>query len=143
MDGRPPESLVDARAVRFERVAIAVLLLGGFVFKIIWVIPGLAVVLAVAVGFGARGNVFFQVFQAVAEGRLRGTATMEPARAARFSELFAVAVLTIATLFFAISLNLLAWLVALIEAGICALHASTGLSVEAAIRDRLRNRRNG
>jgi hypothetical protein len=140
MEAGPPESRVDARSVRFERVAIAILLLGAFVFqrKVVWVVPSLAVLLAVAVGFGARGNVFTQIFKAVVEGRLKPATTTEPAGAVRFSELFAVATLTVATLLFAVDLNPIAWLVTLFEAGISALHASTGLSVEAAVRDRLR-----
>lgn len=137
MDARPPEPLVDARSVRFERVAVAVLLLGGYVFGIIWVIPGLATVLAVGLGFGVRGNLFVRLFQGVAEGRLRPATAMEAAATMRFSELFGVAALSVATLLIVVGLGGLAWVVALIEAGICALHATTGLSVEGAVRDRL------
>jgi hypothetical protein len=141
MDARAPEPVVDTRVVRFELAALALVLLGGFVFQVIWVIPGLTVLMAVAVGFGARANVFRQVFQAVAEGRLAPTTTTEPATALRFSELFALVLLSIATLFFAAGLGGVAWFVALIEAGIGAVHASTGLSVEAALRERLFGKR--
>ena len=141
MEAGPPEPLVDERSVRFERVAIAILLLGAFVFRVFLVVPSLAVLLAVALGFGARGNVFTQIFKAVLEGRLKPAAATEAAGVVRFSELFAVAALSLATLLFAIHLNPIAWLVTLFEAGISALHASTGLSVEAAVLERLREGR--
>jgi hypothetical protein len=43
-------------------------------------------------------------------------------------------VLTISTLFYVVGVSPLAWLVALIEAGVCALQATTGISVEGAVR---------
>jgi hypothetical protein len=141
MDAKAPEPQLDARSVRFELAAMAVVLLGGYVFGVIWVIPGLAVVVAVGLGFGSRANIFGRLYRIVVADRLKPSAATEPAAAVRFAELFAVAVLTVATLLFAAGLSPLAWLVALVEAAICALHASTGLSVEAAVHDRLRGRR--
>jgi hypothetical protein len=137
MDASPPEPLVDARAVRFELAAVAVVLLGGFVFRVMWVVPGLAIVLAAGVGFGARANVLRQIFAVLTEGRSRAVTATESARAVRFSELFALATLSLATLVFALGIGGAAWLVALIEAGVCAVHATTGMSVEAAVRARL------
>lgn len=141
MDERPPEPQVDARSVRVELGAMTVLLLGGYVFGIIYVIPGLAVVLALALGFGPKGNLFRRLFEGLAGSRFKPAAAMEPAGVVRFSELFGLAVLSVATLFWIVGLGPLAWLAALIEAGICALHATTGLSVEAAVRDRLLGKR--
>jgi hypothetical protein len=132
---------MDARSARFELAAIAVVLLGGYVFGIVWVIPALAVVLAAGLGFGPRANVFARLFQVVVADRLRPAASTEPAAAFRFSELFAVVMLSVATLMFIIGLKLLIWPVALAEAGISALHATTGVSVEAAVRDRIRSSR--
>jgi hypothetical protein len=145
MDAEAPEPQIDGRAARFELVAIAVVVLGGYVFQNVWVIPGLAVVLAAGVGFGARANLFNQLVQIVIADRLKPLAgpvgAAEAPTEVRFSELFAVAALTVATLLFVIHLNPLAWVVALVEAGICALHATTGVSVEAAVRDRIIGRR--
>jgi hypothetical protein len=142
MDARPPEPLVDARSVRFELASMAVLLLGGYVFPHgIWVIPGLVVVLAVSLGFGARANAFARVFQIVLANRLKPSPATESASVVRFSELFALAVLSLAALLYALGAGVLAWPIALAEAGICALHASTGISLEVAVRDRLTGRR--
>ena len=141
MDAEAPEPLIDARPVRFELASVAVVLLGGYVFGIIWVIPGLAVVLAAGLGFGARANLFGRLFRALFSERLKPSAATEPAGAFRFAELFAVAVLTVATLLFVIGLGWLAWPIALAEAGVCALHAGTGISVEAAVRARIRGSR--
>jgi hypothetical protein len=141
MEAKEPEPRIDARTVRFELAAVAVVLLGGYVFGIIWVIPGLAAAVAVGLGLGARANPFQRVYQIVLAERLKPSTATEAATEVRFTELFAVAVLSVATLLVAIDLNGLAWLVALVEAGICALHAGTGLSVEAAVRDRVAGRR--
>jgi hypothetical protein len=140
MEAPGPEPQIDARLVRFELVAVAVLILGGFVFHQVVVVPVLAVLLAVSLGFGRRANVFGQVFEAVVEGRLGPATATEPAASVRFSELFAVAALSLATLLFIVGVGWLGWPVALIEAGISALHATTGISVEAAIRDRVLRR---
>jgi Domain of unknown function (DUF4395) len=141
MEATGPEPQIDARSVRFELVAVAVLLLGGYVFGIIWVVPGLAATLAVGLGFGTRANPFARLYSIVLAERLKPSTATEPATAVRFSELFAVVTLSLATLLFVADLGGLAWLIALVEAGICALHAGTGLSVEAAVRDRLTGRK--
>jgi hypothetical protein len=143
MEGPAPEPQIDARAARFELVAVAVVLLGGYVFGIIWVIPGLAVLLAVGFGFGPRANLFGLLFRTLVAPRLRGATATEPQNAVRFSELFAVAALSVATLLVVVGLSGLAWVVALIEAGICAIHATTGVSLELAVRDRLTGRPRG
>jgi hypothetical protein len=141
MDDPGPQPQIDGRSARFELGAIAVALLGGFVFGIVWVIPVLAVLLAFGLGFGARANLFNQLFQALFAGRLRPAPPTETESTVRFSELFAVVVLTVASLLYVIGVPPLAWLVALIEAGICALHATTGISVEGAVRRGIRGRR--
>ena len=105
MDERPPEPQVDARSVRVELGAMTVLLLGGYVFGIIYVIPGLAVVLALALGFGPKGNLFRRLFEGLAGSRFKPAAAMEPAGVVRFSELFGLAVLSVATLFWIVGLG--------------------------------------
>ncbi|MDQ1465782.1 MAG: hypothetical protein QOH10_197 [Actinomycetota bacterium] len=140
MDASAPGPQVDARSVRFELVAIAVLLLGGYVFGIVWVIPGLAAVVAVGLGLGPGANLFNRLFQAVA-GRLKPATATEAVSMLRLSEGFAVIMLSLATVLWVIGLGPLGWIVALIEAGVCALHATTGVSVEAAVRDRFLGKR--
>src|SRR5712692_3478749 len=110
-----PQRQVDARSARFELGAMAVVLLGGYVFGIIWVVPALAAVLAFSLGFGSRANLFDQLFQALVAGRLKPATATEPESVVRFSELFAVVLLTVATLFLAAGLSGPAWLFALIE----------------------------
>jgi hypothetical protein len=141
MEATGPGPRVDPRQVRFEMGSVAALLLGGFVFKQIWVIPAVALALAVGLGFGARANVFMRVFQLTLADRLKASPDTEVASAVRFSELFAVTALSVATLLWLVHLNLLMWLIALAEAGVCAFHAGTGVSVEAAIRARMTGRK--
>jgi Domain of unknown function (DUF4395) len=137
MDATAPEPQIDARAARFELITVAIVLLGGYVFGVIWVIPALAVLLAVGLGFGPRANLFGLLFHALVAKRLRGATATEPEHAVRFAELFAVVVLTVASLLIVVGLSGLAWVIALIEAGICALHGTTGLSLELVVRERL------
>jgi hypothetical protein len=134
MDEPTPEPQIDARSLRFELGALAVVLLAGYVFGILWVIPALAALLAVGLGFGRRANLFNQLFEVLVADRLRPATATESESTVRFSELFAVVVLTISTLFYVVGVSPLAWLVALIEAGVCALQATTGISVEGAVR---------
>ena len=141
MEATGPEPRIDPRSVRFEMGSVAALLLGGFVFRQIWVIPAVALALAVGLGFGARANVFTRVFQVTLADRLKAAPETEGPSAVRFSELFAVTALSVATLLWLVHLDLLMWLIALFEAGICALHAGTGLSVETAIRARMTGRK--
>ena len=141
MDEPRPQPQIDGRSARFELGAIAVVLLGGYVFGIVWVIPALAAILAFGLGFGARANLFHQLFQALVAGRLKPAPPTETESTVRFSELFAVVVLTVASLLYIVGVSPVAWLVALIEAGICAVHATTGISVEGAVRRQIRKRR--
>jgi hypothetical protein len=141
MDEPRPQPEIDGRSARFELGAVAVVLLAGYVFGVFWVIPALAALLAFGFGFGPRGNLFHQLFQALIAGRLKPAPPTETESTVRFSELFAVVVLTVATLLYVVGVPALAWLFALIEAGICALHATTGISVEGAVWRRIRERR--
>ena len=141
MDARTPEPLIDARIVRFELAAMAVVLLGVFVFRWFWAIPGLAVVLAVGIGLGRRANLFDRVFEALASGRLRPVSATEAATEVKVTEFFALAVLTVASVLLAFGWKGTASVIGLFEGGVCALHATTGVSIEAAARDRLLGRR--
>jgi hypothetical protein len=118
MEATGPEPRIDPRSVRFEMGSVAALLLGGFVFRQIWVIPAVALALAVGLGFGARANVFARVFQVTLADRLKTAPETEGPSAVRFSELFAVTALSVATLLWLVHLDLLMWLIALFEAGI-------------------------
>jgi hypothetical protein len=141
MDEPSPEPQIDARSARFELGALAVILLAGYVFGIIWVIPAVAALLAVGLGFGRKANLLDQLFQVLVADRLKPAAATESESTVRFSELFAVVVLTISTLLYVVGVSPLAWLVALLEAGACALQATTGISIEGAVRRRFTGRR--
>ena len=61
---------VDARADRVVQGAIAVIMLGAFVFRAAWVIPVLAVVVGVGAVAGPAGNLLHRLFAAFATPRL-------------------------------------------------------------------------
>jgi Domain of unknown function (DUF4395) len=136
VEGQAPESQIDVRAARFELLAMAVVLLGAFVFQQVWAAPALAAVLAVGLGLGRRANLLHQLFLVLIADRLKPATGFEPESAVRFSELFAVVLLTLASLLFFVGVRPIGWLLVLIDAGVCALNATTGISVERAVRER-------
>jgi hypothetical protein len=141
VEGSGQEPQVDVREARFELLAMAVVLLGAFVFQEVWAAPVLAAVLAVGLGLGRRSNLLHQLFQVLIADRLKPATAFEPVSAVRFSEFFAVVLLTVGSLLFFLGLRPIGWLFVLVVAGVCALHATTGISVEGAVRERLFPRR--
>jgi hypothetical protein len=141
VEGSGQEPQIDVRAARFELLAMAVVLLGAFVFQQVWAAPVLAAVLAVGLGLGRRANLLNQLFSVLIADRLKPATAFEPESAVRFSEFFAVVLLTLASVLFFFGVRFLGWPIVLIEAGVCALNATTGISVEGAVRERLFSRR--
>jgi hypothetical protein len=130
---------VDARADRVVQGAIAVVMLGAFVFRAVWAIP----VLAVVVGLGAigpAGNPLHRLFTAVVAPRLPPVPATVPAATVRAQDLLAAGLLAFATLCLVITLGGIAWIVALAEAGVAAVAATTRVHLGVTLRDRLKRR---
>ena len=136
----PVPSPTDARADRTAQGAVAVVLLAAFVFGQMWVIPVLAVFVGAGAVFGPIGNPFLRLFGAFVAPRLSAPKAFENPATLRAQDVLAVALLGVAVLAFLISLNVVAWIISLVEAGIAATAATTGVHVGVAVRDRLRRR---
>jgi hypothetical protein len=131
---------VDARADRVVQGAIAVVTLGAFVFRAGWAIPVLALVLGLGAAIGPAGNALHRLFASLAAPRLPPVRATVPASTVRAQDGLAVALLGFATLCLLISLGGIAWIVALAEAGVAAVAATTRVHLGEILLDRLERR---
>lgn len=136
----PATPVVDSRADRTAQGVVAVVLLSAFVFRQMWVVPVLAVLVGAGAAFGPGGNPFLRLFSAFVSPRLSAPSTFEDPATVRAQDVLGVALLGAAILALLISLNVVAWAVALVESGVAATAATTGVHVGVAVRDRIRRR---
>ncbi len=127
----------DAGRLRFTQGAVAVLVLGGFVFRLIWVNPVVAAIVGVSLLLGPNADVF-----GVAYDRwlnvLRRSPTAEPEARVRLVMATSLALLAVATVAGLGGLDGIAWLIALIAAGAATLYATTGIVAAGAFQVRRR-----
>ncbi len=135
-----PEA-IDSRADRTAQGLVAVVLLAAFVFRQIWIVPVLAVLVGAGAAFGPGGNPFLRLFEGFISPRISKPTTFEQPATVRSQDILAVALLGLASVAVLISLNVVAWIVALAEAGIAVIAATTGVHVGVVVRDRIRHRR--
>jgi Domain of unknown function (DUF4395) len=129
---------VDSRADRTVQGAVAVIVLAAFVFAQIWILPVLGVLLGAGAVFGPPGNPLHRLFSAFVSPRLSAPTAFEDAVTVQVQDVLASALLGAATAAMVISLNVVAWVVALAEAGVAVIAATTGVHVGIAVRDRIR-----
>jgi hypothetical protein len=115
-----------------------VILLAAFVFGQAWVVPVLGVLVAAGAAFGPLGSPFHRVFAAWVAPRLSPPTSYEDAATIRVQDVLAAALLGTATLALLISLNVVVWIIALAEAGVAAVAATTGVHLGIVVRDRIR-----
>jgi len=132
--------VVDSRADRTVQATVAVIVLAAFVFRQIWVLPILGVLVGAGAAFGPGGSPFHRVFAGYVSPRLSAPTSHEDAATIQVQDVLATALLGAATLSMLIGLNLVSWVIALVEAGVAAIAATTGVHVGVAVRDRIRRR---
>ncbi len=137
-----PVEAVDARTDRVAQGALGIALLAGFVFRVPWLVPGVAVILAVAALGGPRANALHQVFERLIAPRLPspGAIAAEPRVAGttvRAQDALATAILLVATIAFVLGISFVGWILVLAEAIIAIMAATTRVHVA----DRLRRSR--
>ena len=116
------------------------ILLAAFVFRQIWVVPVVGVLVGAGAAFGPPGSPFHRVFTAYVLPRLSAASSYEEAATIRAQDVLATALLGAATLALLIGLNVLAWIIALFEAGVAAVAATTGSHLGVVVRDHIRHR---
>jgi hypothetical protein len=129
-----PVEGVDARTDRVAQGAVGVALLSGFVFRASWLVPALALLLAIAALVGPQANGLHRLYERWIAPRLpraRDT-NLEPVVAAstvRAQDALAAAILVGASLAFAFGIEPIAWLLATCEAVIAIIAATTGIHI--------------
>jgi Domain of unknown function (DUF4395) len=139
--GSPPPRTTDPRPARFEQAVVAVVLLAGFVFGAALLIPVCLVALLVSALVGSRSAPLQIVFHTLLAPRLDAGTRVEPAAPRRFAVLLEAALLAGASLLVLAGTEGLAWVLALVVAGVAALDGATGISAGAALHRRLRHDR--
>lgn len=129
---------VDEREFRAAQAAVGVLLLGAFVFRM----PELVYVVTVVVGagalLGARVNLFHAAYRAVVGPRLKPAEDTVPLSEVRALDLLGGGLLVVASLAFVVGIDLIGWFFVLVEAGIAAVAATTGVNAARALLEQLR-----
>jgi hypothetical protein len=131
----PVSPAVDSRADRTVQGTVAVVLLAAFVFGQMWVVPVLGVLVGAGAAFGPAGSPFHRIFGAYISPRLSPATSYEDAATVRVQDVLLSALLGAATLALLISLSALAWVIALVGAGIAAVAATTGVHLGVVVRD--------
>jgi hypothetical protein len=126
---------VDARADRGVQAAISIVTLSAFVFRAPWVIPILAVLLAAGALLGPGGNPFHRIFEGLIAPRASKARTVVPASTIRAQDALGAALLGTATVFLLIGIGAVEWTLALAEAGVAAVAATTGVHLAVKLRD--------
>lgn len=129
---------IDARADRGVQAAIAVVILGGFVFRQPWVVPLVLLPEALgALGGVGRDPLYMLAGRIVASRLPPGDETVDAA-SIRGQCVVAVALLAVASVAFLFSVDAVGWTFALVEAGIAVIAATTRIHAGAALIARLR-----
>jgi hypothetical protein len=126
---------IDVRADRAVQGTVAVAMLSAFVFHQPWVIPVFGVFLGAGALMGPAGNPIYRIFDGLVAPRLSAAVTVEPAATLRAQDTLGVAVLGAATACLLIDLGGLSWIVALGEASVAAVAATTGVHLGVVVRD--------
>jgi hypothetical protein len=126
----PPVEGVDARTDRVAQGTVGVALIAAFVFRIPWLVPALALLLAVAAFAGPRANGLHRVFERWIAPRLPAASNAVPeatvaTATVRAQDALATAILVVASLAFVLDIGLFGWLLALGEAVVAIIAATT------------------
>ena len=128
---------VDERVVRAGQSVIAVLLLAGFVFQWPWLVPLAGAVVGIGALWGPSANPLWVAMTRALGSRLGAPQEVVPVPDARALDVLAAGLLGFATLCLIVGAQPLGWLLALLEAGVAAIAASTGFNAATALQERL------
>ncbi len=129
-----PVDGVDARTDRVAQGAIGVALLAAFVFRVPWLVPALALLLAVGALGGSRANALHRAFERWIAPRLpapKGLAPEAPVAepTVRAQDALAAVLLAVAGFAFLLGIAFVGWALAIAEAVIAIIAATTRIHV--------------
>lgn len=133
----PPASDFDERAVRVTQTALAIALLGAFVFRLPLLVPLATLVVAPSAILGPQAGPLHLAYRALAPNRVRPGASTLSSAAVRAQDALATGLLAVGSLAFVAGVGVLGWLFALTEAGVATMEATTGFNAATALRDRM------
>ncbi len=129
---------IDGREVRGAQAVIAVLILGGFVFRIPVLVPLAGILSAIGAFIGPHANPMHAIYRAAMAPHLDDARVWESPSAVRALDLLGAALCGVASVAFLLDIGIIGWLVALAEAAVAAVAAGTGINAAVMLRDRLR-----
>ena len=140
-----PVDAVDARTDRVAQSAIGIALLAAFVFRFPLVVPVLMLLVGIAAVGGPRVNALCLAYERAIAPRLpaRATATDAdrdppvPVATVRAQDALATVILAVAGLGFLLGLGLVGWLLAIAEAVVAIVAATTRVHVAERLLRRL------
>jgi hypothetical protein len=133
---------VDARILRLQQGIVTVVLLGGFVFSIGWLIPVAAVLPGLDAAL-ARSGPTPTFWRLAIAPRLGPSSARDTEAAVRFQALIVFGALVVATLLLLAGLGTLATVLAIVVAGISAAAATGLFSLGAELDRQTKPRRRG
>jgi hypothetical protein len=136
-----PVEAVEARTDRVAQGAVGITLLAGFVFRLPWLVPAVALVVAIGALGGPRANALHYVFERWIAPRLPKPRTVaaEPKVAGttvRAQDALATAILLVATFAFILGIGFVGWFLVVAEAVIAIMAATTRIHVAERLRRR-------
>jgi disulfide bond formation protein DsbB len=125
-----PVEGVDARTDRVAQGAVGVALMAAFVFRVPWLVPALSLLLAVGAVAGPRANGLHLAFERWVAPRLPASRAAAPEApvatpTVRAQDALAAAILAVASLTFPFGIAIVGWALALAEAVIAIIAATT------------------
>lgn len=134
----PHQTAIDGREVRGAQALVAVLILTGFVFGLPVLVAVAGILCAIGAFVGPHANPMHAIYRAAMAPHLDDPRVYEAPTAVKALDLLGAALCAVAILAFILGIGLIGWLVALIEAAIAVVCASTGFNAAVMVRDRLR-----
>ena len=140
-----PVEGVDARTDRVAQGAVGVALLAAFVFRVPWLVPALALLLAVSALGGSRANGLHLLFEQWIAPRFptrNGSVSEEivAENTVRLQDALATVILSVASLAFVLGIGVVGWLLALGEAVVAIIAATTRVHLAERLRRHFRGR---
>jgi hypothetical protein len=137
-----PVDSVDARTDRVAQGTVGIVLLAAFVFRPTWLVPVVALFLAVGALAGPEGNVLHKGFERWILPRLRGkwshaTESSVPVATVQAQDMLGAIILAAASLGFVVGIAPISWVLVLGEAVIAILAATTRFHAADWVRRRL------
>ena len=135
----PEPAAFDERSVRLAQGALGIVLLAAFVFRIPLLVPIAAVNELVGAAAGPQAAPFHLAYRALLRDRLPARDALAPVApdGIRAQHVLAVVLLGVASLAFLVGVDVVGWLLTLLEAGIAVTEATLGFNAATALRERL------